>query len=232
MRLVINGDDFGLTKGVTYGILEAHNKGILTSTTALVNQPFFVEAMNLAQNYPNLGVGVHLNLTVGKPLTDVESLIDAATGMFYRKPEIVFSHEVDYDEIYQEWKCQIDTFIKLSKRYPDHLDSHHFSSDYNDQTKEILKQLCKEYDLPARLDGTYYFSRDFYNDTVSAETLMEIIKTNLNRNIEIMVHPGWCDLELYHKSSYSFKRVEELDILCGEQIKNFIKNHNIELVHY
>lgn len=232
MKLVVNGDDFGLTKGVTYGILEAHEKGILTSTTALTNSKWFSFAMDEAKKYPSLGIGVHLNLTIGKPLTKASSLIDPNTVMFYRRPEKLFSYEVDYDEIYHEWKAQIERFIEVSGRYPDHLDSHHFVTDYNEYTKEILNRLCREYNLPARMDGSFFFTRGFYGPTVTRKDLIQILRENLSRDVEIMVHPGWCDLELYHKSSYSLKRVEEMDVLCSDAIKEFIKNHNIELVHY
>ena len=38
-RLIVNADDYGLTAGVSRGILEAHRRGIVTSTTLLVNRP-------------------------------------------------------------------------------------------------------------------------------------------------------------------------------------------------
>ena len=53
-----------------------------------------------------------------------------------------------------------------------------------------------------------------------------------NENIEIMCHPAIIDLDLYKSSSYCFERIKELDILCSEEIKEFIKDNNIELTHY
>ncbi len=67
-RLIINADDFGLCESVNKGIVEAHTKGVLTSTTIMANMPAAEQAVELAKNLPTLGVGVHLNLTNGKPL--------------------------------------------------------------------------------------------------------------------------------------------------------------------
>lgn len=75
----MNADDFGLSPGVNAGVVEAHQDGILTSATMLVNAPHFSEAVELARSNPGLGVGVHLNLVRGRPLSpagEVPDLID------------------------------------------------------------------------------------------------------------------------------------------------------------
>ena len=69
-ELIINADDFGMTEGVTIGILLAHQQGVLTSTTCMINMPFAEFALKQAQKFPQLGVGIHLVLTLGKPLID------------------------------------------------------------------------------------------------------------------------------------------------------------------
>lgn len=88
-KWIINADDFGYSKGVNYGIIEAHQQGIVTSATLMANMPGATHAAALAKDKPNLGVGVHLVLTIGKPLTeDVPSLIDK-NGHFLRYNELV-----------------------------------------------------------------------------------------------------------------------------------------------
>lgn len=37
--LIVNSDDFGISEGVSRGLLEVHHQGIMTSTTAIVNMP-------------------------------------------------------------------------------------------------------------------------------------------------------------------------------------------------
>jgi chitin disaccharide deacetylase len=78
-RLIVNADDFGLTAGVDRGIVEAHNVGIVTSTTLMANSAAFDDAVQLARSNPKLSVGCHLVLVDGSPLlgTDrVPSLMD------------------------------------------------------------------------------------------------------------------------------------------------------------
>ena len=74
-KLIVNADDFGLSEGVCLGILKAHRDGILTSTTCMMNMENIEKYLEMTKAYPNLGLGVHLNITVGKPLTKV-SFID------------------------------------------------------------------------------------------------------------------------------------------------------------
>lgn len=67
-RLVVNADDFGFTHDVNAGIIEAHQRGILTATTLMANGPAFASAVQLARNNPNLDVGCHLVLVGGQSL--------------------------------------------------------------------------------------------------------------------------------------------------------------------
>ena len=79
-RLVINADDFGWSGAVTEGILGAHLRGIVTSTTLMANLEGAEEALARARREaPTLGIGLHLTLTEGRPLAppaEVEALVD------------------------------------------------------------------------------------------------------------------------------------------------------------
>ncbi len=78
-RLIVNADDFGLTAGVNRAILEAHTRGIVTSSTLMANGACFAEAVALAKTIPRLSVGCHIVLTDGQPVLDsaqVPSLIE------------------------------------------------------------------------------------------------------------------------------------------------------------
>src|SRR5579872_4314884 len=67
-RLIVNADDFGLTRGVNRAILEAHERGIVTSTTLMANSQAFEEAVSLVAAAPRLSVGCHVMLVDGAPL--------------------------------------------------------------------------------------------------------------------------------------------------------------------
>ena len=67
-RLIINADDFGLTCGVNRAIVEAHERGVITSATLMANGPAFSEAVAAAKTVPSLAVGCHVVLLDGNPL--------------------------------------------------------------------------------------------------------------------------------------------------------------------
>ena len=67
-RLIVNADDFGLAEAVNRGIVDAHDRGIVTSTSIMATGPKFEHAVELARGRPGLAVGVHLVLTEQRPL--------------------------------------------------------------------------------------------------------------------------------------------------------------------
>lgn len=64
-KLIINADDFGLHPLINKGIIEGHQKGMITSTSIMPSAPYFKEAANLAAQNPELGIGIHLTLVGG-----------------------------------------------------------------------------------------------------------------------------------------------------------------------
>ena len=111
--LIVNADDFGLTPGVSRGILEAGATGIVTSTTVIVNRPIDPELIARLEA-SGLGAGLHLNLTLGTPISDprrVPSLVDGE-GRFIRDPREAASR-ADKDEARIELGNQIDAFRGL-----------------------------------------------------------------------------------------------------------------------
>ena len=232
MKLVINGDDLGYTMANTMGIFQGYTDGILRSTTALTNSKYFAKAMEMAKVYPGLGIGVHLTLTLGKTLTASKTLTNPETGEFYRGAKTIWEKNPDYDEIYDEWKAQIERYIAVAGHLPTHLDSHHHVHDATPQALEVSKRLAEEYGLALRRYGKYKFVSGFGGSAATVETMTKLLEENMGEDIEIMVHPGWCDLELYRMSSYATDRVKELDVLCDHRLMKYIKEHQIELCHY
>lgn len=233
-KLIINADDFGLCDGVTLGILKAHQDGILTSTTCMMNMPHIENYLKLASHFPQLGLGVHLVLTVGKPLTK-GSFCDK-NGYFKSRNEYPNQKViVNQDELYREWKAQIEKFIHLTNHKPTHLDSHHHVH-LLPGNRDVALKLAREYDIPLRQES--YLQKDFeyvrfqeifYNQTVSLETINKIC--HLDDDIfEMMCHPAFVDPYLYNNSSYNIQRIKELDILCSQEAKKIVEN--IELIIY
>lgn len=125
--LIVNADDFGLSEGVSRGIIKAHRRGILTSTSFMVNFPWAEEMAPLLEKTPELGVGIHLNLTTGTPvlpLDEVPTLV-GPDGQFSKSLIHLFSR-VDLAQVQCEWSAQVAKGIRLLGRRPTHLDTHRY----------------------------------------------------------------------------------------------------------
>ncbi len=152
-RIVINADDFGLCEGVNKGIVEAHSKGVLTSATIMVNTPAAQQAVELAKKLPKLGVGVHLNLTSGRPLCKDEGvkLLLNAEGDFGLSPgKLVVASLVTgrvRAAIEAELAAQIQWVIDRGIK-PTHLDSHKHIHAFP-LIFRIVCRLAKRFDMPA-----------------------------------------------------------------------------------
>jgi hopanoid biosynthesis associated protein HpnK len=128
-ELILNADDFGLTKGVNEGIIRAHREGILTSATLMATAPAFDDAVVCARANPALGVGCHLVLTGGfavAPREEIPSLVDEngrlpkSLGIFVTR---VSSGGIRAKDIERELRAQIEK-IRRAGIEPTHLDTH------------------------------------------------------------------------------------------------------------
>jgi hopanoid biosynthesis associated protein HpnK len=128
-RLILNADDFGITRGVNDGIIRAHRDGILTSATLMANGNEFNDAVEQARANPTLGVGCHLVLIGGKcvaPRKAIASLADAEGNLPHSLPLFVAklsSGMIRRDEIACELRAQIAK-IQSAGVQPTHLDTH------------------------------------------------------------------------------------------------------------
>lgn len=243
-QLIINADDFGYSTGINMGIVHAHQRGILTSTTIMAGMPGFEEAVELAKENPKLGVGVHLTLTCGSPLrNDVPTLTgDGSTFhnlSFYEK-----EFSVDLDEVYKEWKTQIELVIDSGIK-PTHLDSHHHVNVIDPLTTIFIK-LAKEFNLPVRNNFevpeglsttgsfvTYFDSAGYNKEIWRAMEVKNLLQTiQQNTSTEIMCHPAYVDKFLLENSSFNVKRTIVLDELLDSRYPEILEDNNINLVHF
>ena len=108
----MNADDFGLTSGVNRAIVEAHSRGIVTSSTLMANGPAFAEAAELAKQSSQLGIGCHVVLIDGEPLLDPEKLPSLTHSRRFRDSLKSFAARaltgrIDEGEIFAEAAAQI-----------------------------------------------------------------------------------------------------------------------------
>jgi predicted glycoside hydrolase/deacetylase ChbG (UPF0249 family) len=126
-RLIINADDFGFTDDINRGIIEAFEAGALTSTSIMIAMPAAEHAAQYARATNALGVGLHLTLTAGRPLTMAPSLVNHATGYFLRPSHLLaraIAGRLRAREIVDECTAQIGRARRLGLRLT-HIDGHH-----------------------------------------------------------------------------------------------------------
>lgn len=130
VRLIINADDFGLTPGVNRAVAELHDAGAVTSATLMAAGPGFDEAVALAVARPTLGIGCHIVLVDGTPVSDPaaiptligprrhtfrNSLADFALG--------VLRGTISQDDIQREALAQIQKLQRAGLKLT-HVDTH------------------------------------------------------------------------------------------------------------
>src|SRR5437899_4660449 len=146
--LIVNGDDFGASGGINRGIVEAHCRGILTSTSLLVDSAWSGDAAKQAQNLPRLGVGLHIDL----PGRSTKELRDGVTA---------------------ELERQLLRFKDLMGCPPTHLDSHRNVH----RAPEFLfyfLEFAREHELPLREHSGVRYLSSFYGRWGAEEQLEQI----------------------------------------------------------
>ena len=244
-RLIVNADDFGLTAGVSRGILEAHRVGIVTSTTMLVNRaivPALVEELKSL----GLGVGLHLNLTLGAPVSNpkrVPSLVDGE-GRFIRDAREAAAR-AKADEARIELGAQIDAFRRITGRFPTHLDSHHHVGRH-EPIQTLLFDFAKAIKVPVRSQDAevraaarqlrlstpdHFFGESGPEPYWSVERVLDHLKALPDGVSEFMTHPGYFDDDLAG-SRYGKQREVELRGLTDPRAREVIAREGIRLCHF
>lgn len=183
-KIIVNGDDFGYSLGVSEGIIQAYTQGILTSTTVLANSikdQDLIDNLQSTLSKPALAIGVHLNLTYGpalaadqwdtptfvRPFKNVDS-VKEWQGSSWKEYFSTFKKEA----IDKEFRAQI---VKVQEAFGaiDHLDSHHGAASY-EPALTIYKELAKELGLalrhPSPLSENSVYGGEFLADTTFTQT--------------------------------------------------------------
>ena len=216
--VLVNGDDLGISPGVNRGIVEAHQRGLLTSASLIVNLAASQQAAQLTRELPALSVGLHANLVdpSGQPLVDLE------TGQR--------CHAV----LQQQLHC----FQQLTGRLPTHVDSHH-NLHRKPRLLPHFLELAGRYGLPLRGHSPVRYLSKFYGqwggkthlEQISVQGLIRLLEAEIDEGFtELSCHPGYCDPTL--QSSYRIEREVELQSLCDPLVQASLSARQIRLVNF
>ena len=215
--LIVNADDFGYSRGINRGIVEAHNRGIVTSATTIVNAPATEEAVRIATENPGLSVGLHVNFT-----NEGERLVE------FNDPELCRG----------ELRRQFDRFVALFGRLPTHLDSHqHVHS--QEPLRSVLVATATALRVPLRHETpAIRYCGSFYGQTaegspqpqlIAAEALVRIVRGLGDGTTELACHPGYAaDLDTMYRSEHE----REIDALCDPRVSAAIAELGITLCSF
>ncbi len=223
-KLIINADDFGYRSLINKGIIYAHQNGFVKSTSMLVDRDAFDEAVFLAKENPELGVGLHIDL-------DKFFEIDKEAGVVKcwinnKMPEKTI--------IKADIKRQLDKLLAAGIKV-DHFDSHHHAHMFP-EVIYIVMELCKEYNIQA----VRFFDK-FYTDQEFASGLRKNLKDNkikitdsfiegwyygnidgVQNTTELMTHPGYGEIW----------RETEIGPCCDKMVCDYCHRNNIEIVKF
>lgn len=158
-RLIINADDFGLLPEVNRGVIECFEKGSISSTTMMVNTEGTEEAASLAKKHLELGVGLHFNLTLGRPVSspfEIPSLVGNNGGFNSRSTfeKKMLLKKIQFQDVEKEFKAQMKKFEEFELEMT-HIDSHHHVHLFPSIFK-IVSYYAKKKGFPLRIPWVFY----------------------------------------------------------------------------
>jgi predicted glycoside hydrolase/deacetylase ChbG (UPF0249 family) len=220
-NLIVNADDLGLSAGVNAGILEAHERGIVTSTSLMVRKPAAEEAASLAASHPSLAIGLHLDL-----------------GQWdYEQGEWKVAYENcppdDPAAVDAECRAQVDAFRALLGRGPTHLDSHQHAHEH-EPAASIATTIAAELGVPlrgrlVRYEGGFYGQSgrgEPYPEGIATSHLTQLIEALPAGWTEFGCHPG---IGVEAESSYAGEREIEVNALCDPVVSATIDREGVRL---
>ena len=225
-HLIVNADDFGLSSGVNKGVIEAHQRGIVTSASLMVRREAAGEAAAYGREHPRLDLGLHLDLGEwrygGGGWTPRYSVVDC------RDPAAV-SDEVER---------QLARFEELTGRGPTHIDSHQHVH-REEPVAEVLRRVRRRLGVPVRhQERAIRYRGDFYGQTsegepvpgaVSAESLVRLIETLPVGTTELSCHPGYARAD---QTSYWQEREHEVAALCDSSVRAALGANDVALTSF
>ncbi len=252
-RLIVNADDFGFTRDVNAGIVEAHRSGILTATTLMATGDAFDDAVRLAKETPSLDIGCHLVL-VGAP------------GFPSTIPQLVRAVALGRIRIYDELTRQVRRIVEAGLS-PTHLDTHkhtHLLPPVLEAVARISEEfripwVRRPFDFPLQPGGVGWTNRvmrlmngrfstaltrhhcrstDWFagfrlTGSYGSEDLINVIRALPEGVTEFMCHPGYCGDDLRSaRTRLKESREEELRALTAPEVRAALAEAGVTLTNY
>lgn len=244
--LIINADDFGLSPSVNKGILESFRAGTVSSTTLMVNMPGFEDAVRIARETPELGVGLHFNLTYGGPVSrpeDVPSLTKRDGSYRWERDQNIsdYINTLDAKDVLTELQAQWDKFIATGLT-PTHMDSHHHVHG-DDPVNQVFLTFAQEHGMATRKvhgtstnslpqETTTHFQDAEYFESDGKALLLSFIENLKDGVTEFPCHPGYVDEHVRRISPWTDVREVELKVFTDPEVAAAIEAAGVKRISY
>lgn len=206
--LIINADDFGYSYGINKGITDAHTKGIVTSTSVMVDEIGAPEAADLAK-LENLSVGLHLVIKDIATIDDeLARQVERFKSIVGRQPDHIDTHKSQPDAN-EQVRQALTSYVKT----------------YQTPVRSLgYAKLIKSF-FGLNIDG----SGTLNEENVSMKAFKSAIDEATDEYNELMCHPGHSDDYLRKASSYNDIREQELKVLVDPEAKAYINQRGLIL---
>lgn len=256
MKLLVQSDDYGITRGVADGIICGIAHGIIRNTGLFANMPWRSECVEKIRPYlDQIAFGIDLNITTGSALSAHEQIpsITKEKGEFFSSWE---SRKMDqdqngehavYEEVLSEFEAQIAEFIRLTGKKPDYIHSHAYSTPLIEKAQRFLAEkhgIPFSSDVMRKLTGEGipeyrigWYLRPGTLENQAASSLKEYILQHgsewKKEDIRFLIaHAGYVDQDLIRFSSYTLYRTGDLEGLSDAEVMAWIRDNHIELITY
>jgi predicted glycoside hydrolase/deacetylase ChbG (UPF0249 family) len=224
--VLIHADDFGQSAGINRGIIDAHERGVVTSASLMVRGAAAAEAAGYVRAHPGLSAGLHVDLGEWS----------CQQGTWVCVYERV--NGADAAAVATEIDDQIARFRDLIGRGPTHLDSHqHVHKD--DPARAILIDRAAALDVPLRhfslkvmYEGAFYGQAAdgrALHDLITAAQLALLLRRVSPGITEVGCHPGYADDVV---TMYRDERAVEVAALCAPGVRRVFEETDVRLMSF
>ena len=222
--LIVNADDFGRSESINGGIVQAHERGIVTSASIMVRWQAARDAAAYAREHGKLGLGLHLDLAEWE-------VRNGEWRLLYER-----ASTDNPDAVEAELRSQLEAFRTLAGCDPTHLDSHQHLH-HEQPVAAIARRMARELDVPLRGCSGVRYCGDFYGQTAKGEAypagitlhrLLRILRNLPAGASELGCHPGFAATG----QAYGPEREQEVRVLCDPLVREVLDEENIQLVSY
>ena len=243
-RLILRADDLGFSEGVNCGIERSVRDGLIRNVGIMTNMPAAPHGVELLSGLP-VCFGQHTNICAGRPLTDPKLIpsITNANGEF-KSSKVYRSAKEDFvvlDEVILEIEAQYRRFKELTGQEPSYFEGHAVASANFFKGLAIvagrhgLRYLGLSLDGPVSFGHSrlYMHMESMQPDYDPMESMRKMKFHEGEDEADIFIcHPGYLDAYIMKASSLLMPRVLEVEMLTGQELKDYISAQNIQNVTF